>query len=67
MRLKLAPKKNKMRRTLNHGLAVKPKKAQLIRELCIERARLREEVRQLTASILIYQELTRRSGAPTAV
>jgi hypothetical protein len=38
-------------------------RARLIRELCSERARLREEVKQLMAAIHIYRELASRTLA----
>ena len=34
---------------------------QLIRDLCSERARLLEEVKQLSATVQVYQELLRRA------
>jgi hypothetical protein len=38
---------------------------QLIRDLCAERARLVEEVKQLSAAVEVYKELLRRAeGAP---
>jgi hypothetical protein len=38
-----------------------PRTARLIRQLCDERARLREEVKQLNAAVHIYRELARRA------
>ncbi|MBI2679408.1 MAG: hypothetical protein HYX25_00190 [Candidatus Solibacter usitatus] len=38
----------------------------LIRQLCAERAILREEIKQLNAAVHIYRELARREDRPTA-
>ena len=44
----------------------RPNTLQLIRHLCMERARLQEEVRQLSAAVLIYKELADRSATSVA-
>jgi hypothetical protein len=36
---------------------------QLIRDLCAERARLVEEVKQLSAAVQVYKEVARRTSA----
>jgi hypothetical protein len=39
---------------------------ELIRDLCAERARLLEEVKQLSAAVQVYKELARRAAAPVS-
>jgi hypothetical protein len=50
-------------RTPNRKFTPNPNTIEVIRGLCIERAKLQEEIRQLSAAVLIYKELARRSGA----
>jgi len=38
-----------------------PRTLRVIRQLCAERARLAEEVRQLSAAVRIYKELAQRA------
>ena len=54
-------------RTPNRKFMPEPDTIQVIRDLCVERARLQEEIRQLSAAVLIYKELARRSGASAGI
>ena len=54
-------------RAPNRKFTPEPDTIQVIRDLCVERARLQEEIRQLSAAVLIYKELARRSGASAGI